>query len=44
MTLPAQANTEGWYGRLKNARELTRRATDSAQQNDAKETAATYHP
>jgi hypothetical protein len=27
---------------LKNARELTRRAMDSAQRNDAKETAATY--
>jgi hypothetical protein len=37
-----QADTEGWYGRLKNARELTRRAMDSAQHNDAKETAAGY--
>jgi tetratricopeptide (TPR) repeat protein len=40
--LAAQADTEAWYGRLKNARELTRRAMDSAQHNDAKETAATY--
>jgi hypothetical protein len=42
LLLSAQADTEGWYGRLRNARELTRRAMDSAQQNDAKETAATY--
>ena len=40
--LATQADTEGWYGRLKNARELTRRAMDSAQHNDAKETAAIY--
>ena len=40
--LDAQANTEAWYGRLKSARELTRRATDSAQHNDAKEAAAAY--
>ena len=39
--LAAQADTEGWYGRLKNASELTRRAMDSARHNDAKETAAT---
>jgi eukaryotic-like serine/threonine-protein kinase len=37
-----QADTEAWHGKLKNARELTRRAMDSAQHNDAKETAATY--
>ena len=42
LLLAAQADTEGWYGRLKNARELTRRAMDSAQHNDAKETAAAY--
>jgi eukaryotic-like serine/threonine-protein kinase len=42
LLLDAQANTEAWYGRLKSARELTRRATDSAQHNDAKETAAAY--
>jgi serine/threonine protein kinase len=40
--LATQADTEGWYGRLKNADELTRRAMDSAQHNDAKETAAAY--
>jgi len=40
--LAAQADTEGWYGQLKNARELTRRAMDSAKRNDAKETAAAY--
>jgi eukaryotic-like serine/threonine-protein kinase len=40
--LSAQADTEGWHGRLKNARAQTRRAMDSARQNDAKETAATY--
>jgi eukaryotic-like serine/threonine-protein kinase len=40
--LAAQADTEGWYGKLKNAHELTRRAMDSAEHNDAKEAAATY--
>ena len=40
--LAAEADTEGWHGRLKNAQELTRRAMDSAQRNDAKETAAGY--
>jgi DNA-binding winged helix-turn-helix (wHTH) protein/tetratricopeptide (TPR) repeat protein len=42
LLLAAQADTEGWYGKLKNAHELTRRAMDSAQRNDAKETAAGY--
>ncbi len=42
LLLAAQADTEGWYGKLKNARELTARAMDSAQHNDAKETAAGY--
>jgi eukaryotic-like serine/threonine-protein kinase len=42
LLLATQADTEGWYGRVKNARELTRRAMDSARRNDAKETAATY--
>ena len=42
LLLASQANTEGWYGKLKNAHELTRRAMDSAQHNDAKETAAAY--
>jgi len=40
--LAAQADTEGWYGKLKNAHELTRRAMDSAQHNDAEENAAAY--
>src|SRR5208337_1888100 len=42
LLLAAQADTEGWYGKLKNAHELTGRAMDSAQHNDAKETAAVY--
>jgi tetratricopeptide (TPR) repeat protein len=42
LLLAAQADTEGWYGELKNAHELTGRAMDSAQHNDAKETAAGY--
>ncbi len=40
--LAAQADTEGWYGKLKSAHELTRRAMDSARNNDAKESAAAY--
>ncbi len=42
LLLAAQANTEGWYGKLKNAGELTGRAMDSAQHHDAKESAAAY--
>ena len=42
LLLASQADTEAWYGKLKNARELTRQAMDSAQHNDAKEAAATY--
>jgi eukaryotic-like serine/threonine-protein kinase len=42
LLLAFQADTEGWYGKLKNAHELTRRAMDSAQHNDAKESAASY--
>ncbi len=40
--LASQADTEAWHGKLRNAHELTQRAMDSAQHNDAKETAATY--
>ncbi len=40
--LAMQADTEGWYGKLKNANELTRKAMDSAQYRDAKENAAAY--
>jgi eukaryotic-like serine/threonine-protein kinase len=42
LLLATQADTEAWYGRSKTARELTRRAMDSAQHNDARETAAAY--
>ena len=42
LLLAAQADTEGWSGKLNNAHELTRRAMDSAQHNDAKESAASY--
>ena len=42
MLLATQADTEGWYGKLKSARELTARAMDSAQRNEAKESAAAY--
>jgi Tfp pilus assembly protein PilF len=42
LLLAMQADTEGWYGKLKNAHELTGRAMDSAQHNEAKETAAGY--
>jgi tetratricopeptide (TPR) repeat protein len=42
MMLTYQADTEAWYGKLKNARELTLRAMDSARRNDAKESAAGY--
>jgi serine/threonine protein kinase/tetratricopeptide (TPR) repeat protein len=42
LMVASQADTQAWYGKLKNARELTRRAMDSAEHNDAKETAAGY--
>jgi tetratricopeptide (TPR) repeat protein len=37
-----QADTRAWYGKMNDARELTQRAMDSAEHNDAKETAAGY--
>ena len=40
--LASQADTEGWYGKLKDAQELTRRAMNSAEHNDAQERAAAY--
>jgi tetratricopeptide (TPR) repeat protein len=40
--LALQADTDACYGKLERARELTRHAMDSAQHNDAKETAAGY--
>jgi eukaryotic-like serine/threonine-protein kinase len=42
LLLASQADTEAWFGKLNNARELTRRAMNSALHNDAKETVATY--
>ena len=42
LILAAQADTEAWYGRLKDARELKRRAMDSALHNGGKEAAASY--
>lgn len=42
LSLATQADTEAWYGRLENARELTARAMDSARLNDARERSATY--
>jgi Tfp pilus assembly protein PilF len=38
----AQADTEAWYGRLKNANGFTQSAIQSAVNNDAKERAAVY--
>jgi serine/threonine protein kinase/tetratricopeptide (TPR) repeat protein len=40
--LAAQADTEGYYGRLARARDFTRRAADSAVRADSKETAALW--
>jgi tetratricopeptide (TPR) repeat protein/predicted Ser/Thr protein kinase len=40
--LAQEADTQAWYGRLSIARELTQEATVSAEQNEAKETAASY--
>jgi tetratricopeptide (TPR) repeat protein len=40
--LATQSDTEAWYGKFKNARGLSRRAMDSAQRNDARESAAAY--
>jgi tetratricopeptide (TPR) repeat protein len=42
LLLAVQADTEGWYGKLKNAHELTEWAMDSAEHNDSKESAAAY--
>lgn len=40
--LAAQADTAAWFGKLKDARDLTRRAIESAHRNDVQETAAAY--
>jgi tetratricopeptide (TPR) repeat protein/tRNA A-37 threonylcarbamoyl transferase component Bud32 len=42
LLLATQADTEGWYGKLKNAQKLTKQAMDSAQHHDAKEAGAAY--
>jgi serine/threonine protein kinase/tetratricopeptide (TPR) repeat protein len=42
LLLAMQADTEGWYGKLNDAHELTVRAMDSALHNNAKETAGGY--
>jgi eukaryotic-like serine/threonine-protein kinase len=42
LLLANQADTDGWYGKLKKADEISRWAMDSAEHNDAKETAAAY--
>jgi eukaryotic-like serine/threonine-protein kinase len=42
LLLAMQADTAGWYGKLKDAHELTKRAMDSARHNSAKERAAVY--
>jgi serine/threonine protein kinase/tetratricopeptide (TPR) repeat protein len=41
--LSSQADTEAFYGRLEKARELSRRAVESARRNDEKEIAAQWH-
>jgi len=40
--LAAQADTEAYYGRMKNAREWSRRAKESVARSGSKETAAMY--
>jgi tetratricopeptide (TPR) repeat protein/predicted Ser/Thr protein kinase len=40
--LATQADTEAWHGRLKTANQLTQRAMNLAEANDAKESAASY--
>jgi tetratricopeptide (TPR) repeat protein len=40
--LSAESDSEAYYGRLRKAREFSRRAAESAKHNDAKETAATW--
>jgi tetratricopeptide (TPR) repeat protein len=40
--LDAQADTEGWYGRLRASRALTSRAMESALKNGGRETAAAH--
>jgi len=42
LLLASESRTAAWFGKLKDARELMRRAMTSAEQNDAKESAAGY--
>jgi serine/threonine protein kinase/tetratricopeptide (TPR) repeat protein len=42
LLLASQADTAAWYGKMQHSRDLTRQAMESAQQNDAKEAAASY--
>ena len=42
LLLATQADTEGWFGKLKDARELTGRAVESARRKGAKEAGAAY--
>ena len=42
LVLAYQADTAGWYGKMKNARALSQRAMEVAQHKDAKEQAALY--
>jgi tetratricopeptide (TPR) repeat protein/class 3 adenylate cyclase len=42
LMLAERADSQAWYGKLQNARELTRRAMYSAEHNGAQEAAATY--
>ncbi len=42
VSLSMQADTEAWYGRLRSARKLTRRAVESAEQQHDREVAAAY--
>jgi len=42
LLLSDESQTQAYYGRMENARELSRRAVDSAKRNDAKEAAALW--
>ncbi len=42
LLLSTQSDTEAYYGRIKKAREFSRRAEDSANRADSKETAASW--
>jgi tetratricopeptide (TPR) repeat protein len=42
LLLASEADTAAWYGQFKSARKLTEQAVDSAERNDARETAGVY--